>query len=123
MKELIEMNSDKQLLSLINAAQVLTSTLDLDKVLDQLIKEVLQVIEGADAGVFFKYEPKVQKLIAENAIGYDMTYLGKIQLSPDEAMTGKTFTSQQARIFDSKKDTEKICSTFIRNMSVTMRNR
>ncbi|WP_198508075.1 GAF domain-containing protein [Bacillus sp. FJAT-42315] len=101
------MNSEKQLLSLINAAQVLTSTLDLDKVLDQLIKEVLQVIEGADAGVFFKYEPKVQKLIAENAIGYDMTYLGKIQLSPDEAMTGKTFTSQQARIFDSKKDTEK----------------
>ncbi|MBM7649597.1 sugar diacid utilization regulator/GAF domain-containing protein [Bacillus ectoiniformans] len=101
------MSSEKQLLSLINAAQVLTSTLDLNKVLDQLITEVLQVIAGADAGVFFKYEPKFDKLIAENAIGYNMDFLGKIQLSPNEAMTGKTFTSKQATIFDSKMDTEK----------------
>ncbi|GKU83115.1 helix-turn-helix domain-containing protein [Niallia sp. NCCP-28] len=100
------MNTEKQLISLIHAAQVLTSTLDLDKVLDQLIHETLNVIEGADAVLLFVYNPKKNKLLANKGIGVNLDYLQDIMLSPNEGMTGKTFTSKKGQIFSHLKETE-----------------
>lgn len=100
----IIVDTEKQLLSLINASQVLTSTLDLEQVLDKLIKEVLTVIEGADAGVLFMYDKKSNRLIAENAIGYNIDYLKKIHLASNEGMTGKVFYQKKAIIFHSSGD-------------------
>lgn len=48
-------------MSLINAAQALTSTLDLDEVLQQLINETLNVIDGADAILLFVYDKRSGK--------------------------------------------------------------
>lgn len=98
------MDSEKQLLSLINAAQVLTSTLDVEQVLNKLIREVLNVIEGADAGVLFMHDKKSNRLIAENAIGYKIDYLKKIHLASKEGMTGKVFYKKEAIIFHSSDD-------------------
>ena len=99
-------NTEKQLISLIHAAQVLTSTLDLDTVLEQLIHETLNVIEGADAVLLFVYDPKKNKLLANKAIGVNLDYLQDIMLSPNEGMTGKTFTSKKVQIFRHLKETE-----------------
>ncbi|WP_209124125.1 helix-turn-helix domain-containing protein [Alkalihalobacillus sp. BA299] len=101
------MNTEKKLMSLINSVRVLNSTRDLDKVLNQLIKEVLNVIDGSNASVLFLYDKKINKLYAKTAAGFDMKYLKKILLEPGEGMSGKTFISQSGRIFHSKKDTTK----------------
>lgn len=98
------MSVEKQLRSLVNAAQVLTSTLNVDEVLDQLITEVLGVIDGADAGVLFLYDERRDRLIAENAIGYEMQHLQKIHLAPLEGMTGKSFYSKRPMIFTEHQD-------------------
>ncbi len=64
-------------MSLVNAAQVLTSTLDINQVLEKLMSEVLHVIEGADAGVLFMLNTETNRLVAKHAIGYDLAYLKK----------------------------------------------
>ncbi|HET7578322.1 MAG TPA: helix-turn-helix domain-containing protein [Bacillales bacterium] len=100
------MKTEKQLMSLINAARVLTSTLDSDEVLQRLVHEVKQVIEGADGVVLFIYDSKLNKLVVKNGAGFDMRYLKNVQLAPEEAMTGKTFSSKNAKIFTHHNDTK-----------------
>ncbi len=99
------LNSEKGLRSLIKATKVLTSTRDLDEVLNVLINEVTHVIEGADGAVFFIYDDKTNKLIPKSAAGFDMNYLKYIHLNPDEGMTGKTFTSKRPQVFTTENDT------------------
>lgn len=99
------MDTEKKLMSLINSVRVLTSTLDLDEVLHQLIKEVLNVIEGSNASVLFLYDKKLNKLYAKAAAGFDMKYLKNIFLDPGEGMSGKTFLSRKGRMFLTKQDT------------------
>lgn len=101
------MNKDKQLMSLINAAQALTSTLDLDEVLQQLINETLNVIDGADAILLFVYDKRSGKLAAKNGVGVELSYLQEIKLHPGEGMTGKTFLSKKGQIFSHVKETER----------------
>lgn len=100
------MNTEKKLMSLINSARVLTSTLDLDEVLHQLIKEVLNVIEGSNASVLFLYDPKINKLYPKSAVGFDMMHMKNILIEPGEGMSGKTFSSRKGRIFLSLTDTK-----------------
>lgn len=101
------MKSEKQLMSLINAAQVLSSTLDVGKVLDKLIDEVINVIDGAHAVILFIYDPKKKKLIINKCKGFNQTYMKHIELNKDEGMTGKTFMTQKAQIFSHIQDTSK----------------
>ncbi|MDM5198313.1 helix-turn-helix domain-containing protein [Fictibacillus enclensis] len=99
------MESEKQLMSLINAARVLTSTLDLDKVLHQLMQEVVRVIEGANSGILFIYDENRNKLVVKSGIGFDLEYLQKIALDVHEGMTGKTFSTKKGQIFRHMRDT------------------
>lgn len=101
------MNTEKKLMGLINSVRVLNSTRDLDKVLNQLIKEVLNVIEGSNASILFLYDEKINKLYAKTGAGFNMDYLKDILLEPGEGMSGITFLSQKGRIFHSKQDTTK----------------
>ncbi len=101
------MNTEQKLMSLINSTRVLTSTLDLDEVLDQLIKEVLNVIDGSNASVLFLYDKKTDKLYPKSAAGFDMNYLKHIRVSPGEGMSGQTFVEGKGKIFLSKTDTMK----------------
>ncbi|WP_449537938.1 helix-turn-helix domain-containing protein [Ferdinandcohnia sp. Marseille-Q9671] len=101
------MNSEKELLSLIKATQALTSTRNLDEVLNLLIKEVLSVFSWADASVLFLYNPHKNHLTAKSAVGFEMSYLEKVALQPNEGMSGKTFNVKQAQIFRSGTDTSR----------------
>ncbi|AOM81781.1 helix-turn-helix domain-containing protein [Salisediminibacterium beveridgei] len=99
------MSTEKKLLSLINAARVLTSTLDLDEVLTNLIQEVLNVIDGANASVLFLYDEKAGTLYAKAAVGFDMTHLQHARLAPGEGLSGSTFKAQKGQIFRSSDET------------------
>lgn len=98
-------NSENQLISLIKATQVLTSTRNLDEVLNLLIKEVLSVFSWADASVLFLYDPHQKVLKAKSAVNFDMNFLEKLALQPNEGMSGKTFTLKNAQLFMSGSDT------------------
>ncbi|MFJ7737568.1 helix-turn-helix domain-containing protein [Lysinibacillus sp. NPDC097287] len=101
------------MLSLVNAAQVLTSTLDINQVLEKLMSEVLNVIDGADAGVLFMLNTRTNRLIAKHAIGYNLAHLKKIHLASNEGMTGKVFSQKKAFRFHSSDDvTESMSDLF-----------
>lgn len=99
------MESEHRLMSLINSVRVLNSTRDLSAVLEQLIREVLHVIGGANASVLFLFDEQREVLYAKTAIGFDMEYMGEVELKPGEGMSGKTFLSKKGRIFSSLEDT------------------
>lgn len=99
------MENEKKLMSLINSVKVLNSTHDLNEVLHQLIIEVSNLIEGANASVLFLYDQRLDKLYAKSAIGFDMDYLKKVLLNPGEGMSGRTYLSRNGRMFSSETDT------------------
>lgn len=99
------MESEKRLMSLINSVRVLNSTRDLSEVLHQLIREVLNVIGGANASVLFLYEEQTNRLYAKSAIGFDMEIMKGVKLQPGEGMSGRTFLSKKGKIFSSSDDT------------------
>ncbi|WP_082235172.1 helix-turn-helix domain-containing protein [Halobacillus massiliensis] len=99
------MESERRLMSLINSVRVLNSTRDLSAVLHQLIKEVLNVIEGSNASVLFLYDKKKNELYAKSSIGFDMDYLKEIRMKPGQGMSGKTFSAKEGIMFTSPKDT------------------
>ncbi|PRO67199.1 helix-turn-helix domain-containing protein [Alkalicoccus urumqiensis] len=99
------MNTEKKLMSLIQSARVLTSTLDLDEVLHELIVEVLNVIDGANASVLFLYDENIDKLYAKAAVGFDMNYLRHARLAPGEGMSGTTFSAGKGQMFLSQEET------------------
>ncbi|WP_042354221.1 helix-turn-helix domain-containing protein [Bacillus rubiinfantis] len=101
------MNYERQLLSLIKATQALTSTRNLDEVLNLLIKEVLSVFDWADASVLFLYDSHNQCLKARSAVGFDMAYLERVSLRPTEGMSGKTFQLKKAQLFTSGTETSR----------------
>ncbi|WP_174729220.1 helix-turn-helix domain-containing protein [Mesobacillus harenae] len=113
------MNTEKQLLSLINATKALTSTRNLDEVLQLLIKEVLSVFDWADASVLFLYDPHKKHLRAKSAVGFNMEFLKEVALQPNEGMSGKTFQLKQAQLFTSRTDTSKGMSDLtVQNMEL-----
>ncbi len=99
------MNTEKQLISLINATKALTATRNLDKVLSLIIEEVLSVFDWADASVLFLFDAQKNRLRAKAAVGFNMDYLKEIALKPNEGMTGKTFQSKHAQLFTSGTET------------------
>ncbi|UOR11527.1 helix-turn-helix domain-containing protein [Halobacillus amylolyticus] len=99
------MESEKRLMSLINSVRVLNSTRDLSEVLNQLIKEVHNVIGGANASVLFLYDKQLDMLYAKSAIGFDMEYMKHAYLRPGEGMSGRTFLLKRGKIFYSEDDT------------------
>ncbi|WP_409305096.1 GAF domain-containing protein [Peribacillus sp. SCS-155] len=101
------MNVERQLYSLINSTRVLTSTRNLDLVLQRLMEEVLHVIEAADAAVLFLYDSRINGLVPKSSIGFDDRYMQSIILKDNEGMTGKTFHTRKATIFSRVEDTSK----------------
>ncbi|KIY23125.1 MULTISPECIES: helix-turn-helix domain-containing protein [Mesobacillus] len=101
------MNTEKQLMSLINATKALTSTRDLNEVLHLIIEEVLCVFDWADASVLFLFDPQKDFLKAISAIGFNMEYMGKVALRPNEGMSGKTLVLKEPLLFTSGTDTYK----------------
>ncbi|MEW8987567.1 MAG: GAF domain-containing protein, partial [Bacillus sp. (in: firmicutes)] len=101
------MNTEKQLMSLINATKALTSTRDLDKVLQLIIEEVLSVFDWADASVLFLLDSQKEYLKAKSAVGFNMEYMGQVALQPNEGMSGKTLVLKEPLLFTSGTDTYK----------------
>lgn len=100
----MEQKHDKRLMSLIQSVRVLNSTRDLDNVLDQLVREVFNVIAGANASILFLYDKRAEVLYAKTANGFNMEYMKHIQLKPGEGMSGKTFLAGKGQIFSTATD-------------------
>jgi sugar diacid utilization regulator len=66
----------------------------------QLLKAVIKSIPTADAGFFFLYDKKMNKLLIESAVGYDPKSYRKTQLSPGEAISGTAYEMKQPLVYN-----------------------
>lgn len=96
-----ETAENARLRTLMEVAHILTSTLDLDTVIDAILAQTIRAIPAADAGALFLHDPAADELVPCAAVGFQLEPLRGVRLRPGESMTGKTFARGQATLFSS----------------------
>ncbi|MDQ0256396.1 sugar diacid utilization regulator [Evansella vedderi] len=94
---------DNQLYNLINSIHSITSSLDLDEVLEKIIINALKVFPAADAGLLFLYDEVSKRLTPKAPIGFNNT-IYNVKFKVGESITGKVFEDGEGRIFNSQKE-------------------
>lgn len=69
----------------------------------RILDAIIQFVPSADAGFFFLFDQKTNKLLVEAAIGYREESYRKTQLTPGEAITGFVFEKKSPIIFNGEK--------------------
>ncbi|WP_067729949.1 helix-turn-helix domain-containing protein [Oceanobacillus damuensis] len=86
--------------TIIESMHSISSSLDLDHVLKQIIRHALNVIPAADAGYLMLYDSKKQKLIPKAPVGFnDEIY--QFETKVGESITGKVFEDGKSRLYNS----------------------
>ncbi|MFK2826201.1 helix-turn-helix domain-containing protein [Bacillus sp. B190/17] len=89
LKEEVKAN-DRELISMIESIRAITSSLELEEVLNKIITSALQVITAADAGYLQLYDIETERLIPRAAVGFNEK-LKSIKVKTGESITGKVF--------------------------------
>ncbi|MFD2922275.1 helix-turn-helix domain-containing protein [Halobacillus naozhouensis] len=89
--------------TMVDSLRSITSSLHLDQVLENIIRNALKVIPAADAGYLMLYDPDEEKLISKAPVGFnDLIYQFKVKVG--ESITGKVFEDGKGRIFNSRQE-------------------
>jgi len=83
----------------------LTSVLDLNQLLDNIMQNVLSVIPAVDRGFLTLYEPEEQKLIPKASIGMEPA-IYDFRTNIGEGIAGKVFNSGLGKIYDPEQAAE-----------------
>jgi len=92
---------ETELTNLVDSVRSITSSLDLEVVLGNIIQNALNVIPATDAGFLLLYDSVIDRLIPKAAIGFnDNIYNFNVRVG--ESITGKVFEDGKGRILNSK---------------------
>jgi sugar diacid utilization regulator len=100
MKEIIQ-EKDTELNNVIDSIRSITSSLDLNEVLEKIVKNALKVIPAADAGFLLLYDHSIDRLIPKAPVGFTEN-IYHVKMKVGESITGKVFEDGLGRIFNSK---------------------
>lgn len=103
--------SHRQLQSLIEVSNVLNSSLDIDTIMDSIMQVTVSVVDAADGGVLFLYDPIQDCLVAKSTQGFDSKIVEQVRLKPGESMTGLAFSARQCLIFENPEEVARTTST------------
>lgn len=93
------MDKEQQLLTILEIAKIVATERDLDRMMQGLLRCLVEKLEVTDAGVLLTYDPADGRLAVKAAQGYDSSFLQHIRLMPGEAVSGKAFESSQAQVY------------------------
>ncbi|OXM84565.1 helix-turn-helix domain-containing protein [Paenibacillus rigui] len=96
---------DMELDKMIEGIGSLTSTLDLNKLLQQIIRSALTVISAGDAGIFRLYDESSSLLIPLASFGFDDS-ITHYKTRSGEAISGKVFSDGVPRLYQSRQEME-----------------
>ncbi|WP_158735647.1 helix-turn-helix domain-containing protein [Alteribacillus sp. YIM 98480] len=102
LQELIE-TKDKELNQLIDGIHSITSSLDVDKVLSNIIKNALMVFPNGDAAFLQLYDPAQDRLIPKASAGFNKS-INFFKTKVGESITGKVFKEGSSKIYYSVDD-------------------
>jgi signal transduction histidine kinase/CheY-like chemotaxis protein len=81
----------RELAALFDASQALTSTLELNTVLETIMTKTRDIFPLADAGVLFLYDRERDVLIVGSSFGFSQDISSRLTLKPGEDDAGETF--------------------------------
>ncbi|USG68192.1 helix-turn-helix domain-containing protein [Brevibacillus ruminantium] len=84
----------------------ISSSLDLDRVIHDVIRNTLSVIPAADAGLLHMYDPKLERLVPRAAVGFRESVIHCFRLQVGESIAGKVFQDGQPRIFHTQQEVQ-----------------
>lgn len=85
---------------LIEGIRSVSSSLDLDDLLEKIIKNALSVIPVANAGFLQLYDPVEEKIITKTNVGFD-PLIGELKMNLGESITGMVFKEGKPLIYHS----------------------
>lgn len=102
----------RQLQSLFHVSNVINSSLDIATIIDSIMKETISVVEAADGGALWLYDPHQDCLVAQSAQGAFYPHIFRqIRIKPGESMTGMTFAAKRCLVFPNEDEIKKALST------------
>ncbi len=82
--------------------KVLTESLQLEEVLQNVILAASELIEVSDVLIIYLYDEVEDKLYLAEGQGIDKTAMQKIAFSPGESIAGKVFMDRRSKLFSSE---------------------
>lgn len=89
----------EELTSLLEAAQDITSSLDVDRVLGTIMDHVRNIIPAGEAQAIALYDERDGLLKTSYAVGYEPGVMSLLAMRPGEGVTGRTFETGEARLY------------------------
>lgn len=94
---------ENELAKMVGGIRAITSALDLDKLLQEILDNAIEVIPAADTGILAMYDPQTDRLVNRAAVGLNDNVL-RYRLKVGEAIVGKTFADGQPRIYFTREE-------------------
>ncbi|MBC7225950.1 MAG: GAF domain-containing protein [Thermoflexales bacterium] len=93
------MDKEQQLLTILEIAKIVAMERDLDRMIQGLLRCLVERLDVIDAGVLLIYDPTDGRLTVKAAQGYDFALLQHIRLAPGEAVSGIAFENGQTQLY------------------------
>ena len=93
-----------RLSALLAIAQTLVDTLDLDTLLNQLLRHLTGVIAVNNRSAIFIYDPQAKVLVPRACIPADAETYRRIRLLPGESISGKVFQSGRSALLHNRQE-------------------
>jgi K+-sensing histidine kinase KdpD len=87
---------NKELHALTQTAKAINSPLELQELLDAVMKTIVEVLEQSDVGAIMLWDQSVRLFHPAAAVGYDLDVLKEIGLQAGESITGKVYEEGKA---------------------------
>jgi signal transduction histidine kinase len=104
---------DQRLWAIFEIAKILVTEYESEAMLQKSLACLVEMLEAADTGSLWLYDPSEKRLVAKVALGYDLAALKQIRLVPGEARCGKAFQTGQPELYS----TPKAIATAMANMA------
>jgi PAS domain S-box-containing protein len=91
---------NRELATLLEASQRLASRLELDELLSDIARSIVETLPGAEASSLWLYDEKRNELVVRAWSGYDDEDISGLTLSPDTSLVGLVHRSRQPHIVD-----------------------
>jgi PAS domain S-box-containing protein len=91
---------NRELATLLEASQRLASRLDLDALLNDIARSIVETLPAAEASSLWLYDEKRNELVVHAWSGYDDEVISGLTVSPDTSLVGLVFRSRQPHIVD-----------------------
>ncbi|MED4582687.1 helix-turn-helix domain-containing protein [Brevibacillus choshinensis] len=91
---------------LLQGIRAISSMLDIDSIVREIIGNALAVIPAADAGLLHLYDPAIDRLVPKATVGFHDRVFQYFKLRIGESIAGKVYQDGKARIYRTHPETK-----------------